>query len=43
MGTNTNLQVKGSEMCKLKIVKTSLSGAHTKMRVQANGACHPFI
>jgi len=43
MGTNTNLQVKGSEMCKPKIVKTALSGAHTKMRVQVNGACHPFL
>jgi len=41
-GINTTLQCKGSGYYKLQTFKTALSGVHTKMRVQPNGACLPF-
>ena len=41
-GINTTLQCKGDGYYKLQTFKTALSGVHTKMRVQPNGACLPF-
>ena len=43
-GRNMSLQMKKQGMTKTEQLKTALSNAHTKMRVQADGSvCLPFI
>jgi len=41
-GINSNLQfIKGS-MHRVDVLKTAISGIHSKMKVKPNGACLPF-
>jgi len=42
-GTNTILALKNSQMSKIKMQKNALSAAMTKMYVNPNGSCYPFI
>ena len=42
-GSNTILTLKGNNMSKITMQKNALSAAMTKMVVQENGACLPFL
>ena len=42
-GENTILALKNSQMSKIKMQKNALSSAMTKMVVNSNGACIPFL
>jgi hypothetical protein len=41
-GTNIQLGMKNNKMTMYQVVKNALTGMHTKMVVQENGACLPF-
>jgi hypothetical protein len=42
-GKNINLQMKGSAMSKVTVIKNALTGVHTKAIVLPNHSCAPFI